>query len=101
VPREHDPSTNVKDALTNKIRSLMAEIDSKISSITNQEREETAQNLQELYDTLSGRASFNETLPPLPRQTNKGRPASTKRNASHFEVVDAEMKKKAKILKKT
>jgi hypothetical protein len=66
----------------------VAEIDSNINTITNQERERMVKNLQELNDSLNGRTSLTDALPPLPKSKNKGRPVSTKRDASHFEAVD-------------
>jgi hypothetical protein len=73
----------------------MTEINLAPTSITNQERERTIHQLQAIKESLINRTEASGILPPMPKPTKKGRPASTKRRPSEFEVVDAAIKKKA------
>jgi hypothetical protein len=88
-----------KDALEKKITSLMTEIDSESSNVTNQEKEQTVKLLESIRDNLRNREMIKDVLPP-PAKSNKGRPASTKRLPSKFETMDADARKKTKTMTK-
>jgi hypothetical protein len=95
-----DINTTVTETLKNKFYSIISEIDSKANDVTNQELETAIGQLESINNSLVDRKQIANILPPLQKQKPKGRPSSTKRNASQFEVVDATIKKKAKLLTK-
>jgi hypothetical protein len=100
VAEENNVSIKVVDSLKSKAYSLLTEIDTSMKGITNQELEMTVEQLQAVRDNLKDRPSYTNVLPPHKKTNVQGRPASTKRQGSQFETVDAMVKKKAKLLSK-
>jgi hypothetical protein len=90
----------VKGALGKKITSLMTEIDGETSNITSQEKEETIKQLESILGNLRSREMISDVLPPPANSPKRGRPASTKRLPSKFEIMEADAKKKAKTMSK-
>jgi hypothetical protein len=88
----------VSDSLKNKVYSLITEIDSAAKTVTSQELENAIKQLEAVRDQLKDN-NFPIAFPSKPKKTH-GRPPSTKRLLSKSEVLDAEVKKKAKLLAK-